>query len=128
MHVGFSSYIICLLKLLSLAKVQKNQIIGVHMSFFSKLFGGGKSAASQEPKILGEEDYQGYIITGIEMKQGSEFILAGTISKQFDDELKVKKFIRADRLHSADQANQATIKKGKQIIDQSGDGLFDNLH
>lgn len=95
------------------------------MSFFSKLFGGGKAAGNGEPKILGDEDYNGYTIEAIEMKAGSEYILAGNISKMIDDELRVKKFVRADRLHSAEQATTAAIKKGKQIIDQEADRLFD---
>lgn len=98
------------------------------MSFFSKLFGGGKSAASGEPKILGQEDYKGYQIEAIQMKQGSEFILAGNIRKSFGDEVKVKKFVRADRLTSAEQASETALRKAKQIIDQEGDGLFDSAH
>lgn len=98
------------------------------MSFFSKLFGGGQDAASGEPKILGQEDYKGYEITAIEMKQGSEFILAGNISKTINDELKVKKFVRADRLTSAEQASETALRKAKQIIDQEGDRLFDSAH
>ncbi|PCI86914.1 MAG: hypothetical protein COB24_08125 [Hyphomicrobiales bacterium] len=98
------------------------------MSFFSKLFGGGKGAASGEPKILGQEDYNGYKITAIEMKQGSEFILAGNISKTINDELKTKKFVRADRLSSAEQASETALRKAKQIIDQEGDRLFDTAY
>lgn len=94
------------------------------MSFLSKIFGGGNKNKSTEPKPLGSEEYKGYKIEAIEMKQGSEFILAGTISKTFDEDVKVKKFIRADRLTGQQQAADAAIKKGKQIIDQEGDGLF----
>lgn len=95
------------------------------MSFLSKIFGGTKKNQNNEPVILGDEDYKGYIIESLEMKQGSEFLLAGMISKTINDELKTKKFIRADRLHSKEQANDAALKKGKQIIDQEGDALFD---
>lgn len=95
------------------------------MSFFSKLFGGGKATDNGEPKVLGDEDYNGYVIEAIEMKAGSEYILAGNISKVIDDELRVKKFIRADRLHTAEQATSAALKKGKQIIDQEAEQLFD---
>lgn len=98
------------------------------MSFFSKIFGGGKDASSNEPQVLGEEDYNGYKITAIEMKQGSEFILAGNISKTIGDELKLKKFIRADRLTGKQQASEAALKKAKQIIDQEGDRLFDTSY
>lgn len=95
------------------------------MSFFSKLFGGGKTTAKGEPKILSEEEYNGYTIAAIEMKQGSEYMLAGHIRKQIGEELKFKKFIRADRLHSAEQAAETALRKAKQIIDQEGDKLFD---
>lgn len=94
------------------------------MSFFSKIFGSKPKNKNNEPVILGTEDYNGYKIEALEMKQGSEFMLAGLISKTIDDELKTKKFIRADRLHSKEQASNTAINKGKQIIDQEGDALF----
>lgn len=95
------------------------------MSFFKKLFGGG--SASAEPagdKVLGEETYKGYLIKAIEMRVGSELQLAGLIEKGFDGELKTYRFIRADRMSSADDLVALALGKGRQIIDEQGDGIF----
>lgn len=95
------------------------------MSFFKKLFGGG--AASAEPageKTLGEEAYKGYLIKAIEMKVGGEYQLAGLIEKGFDGELKTYRFIRADRMSSVDDLVSLALGKGRQIIDEQGDGIF----
>ncbi|MFD1251319.1 MULTISPECIES: HlyU family transcriptional regulator [Devosia] len=95
------------------------------MSFFKKLFGGG--SASAEPageKTLGEETYKGYLIKAIEMKVGSEYQLAGLIEKGFDGELKTYRYIRADRMSSVDDLVSLALGKGRQIIDEQGDGIF----
>jgi hypothetical protein len=97
------------------------------MSFFKKLLGLGEvEAKSDEPKMLGEDDYKGFIISAIEMKTGSEYQLCGRIEKEIDGELKVQNFIRADRLSSIEEVLKFTHKKGRQIIDEQGEALFDN--
>ena len=96
------------------------------MSFLKKLFGmGGDQGEPGAPKVLGEETFDGYVIKAIEMKVGAEYQLAGTIEKEIDGELKSSQFIRADRLPSADMATSAAIDKGKQIVKEQGDRLFD---
>lgn len=95
------------------------------MSFFKKLFGGGRDdAAPQGDKVLGEEAYKGYLIKAIEMKVGSELQLAGLIEKGFDGELKTYRFIRADRMSSLDDLVPLALSKGRQIVDEQGDGIF----
>jgi hypothetical protein len=96
------------------------------MSFLKKLFGiGGEKGEPGAPKVLGEETFEGYKIKAIEMKAGAEYQLAGLIEKEFDGEVKSSQFIRADRLASADMAASAAIEKGKQIVKEQGDRLFD---
>lgn len=95
------------------------------MSFLKKLFGGG--AANAEPegdKVLGEESYNGYLIKAIEMKAGSELQLAGTIEKQVDGALKTYRFVRADRMASRDDLVALALAKGRQIINEQGDAIF----
>ncbi len=96
------------------------------MSFWKKLFGGGAANDSQPgvPKVLGEDSYKGFTIRAIEMKAGSEFQLCGEIEKEVDGEVQVKQFIRADKLSSETQVSEAAINKGKQIIDEQGDAVF----
>ena len=95
------------------------------MSFWKNLFGGG--AASAEPagdKVLGEESYKGFLIKAIEMKAGSELQLAGTIEKDVGGELKTYRFVRADRMSSRDDLIVLALSKGRQIIDEQGEGIF----
>jgi len=93
------------------------------MSFLKKLFGGG-DAEPGAPKALDTEEYQGFIITAVEMRAGSEYQLCGLIQKEIDGDMKTHQFIRADRLASADVATQSTLAKGRQIVDEQGDRLF----
>ena len=95
------------------------------MSFWKNLFGGG--AASAEPdgdRVLGEESYKGFLIKAIEMKAGSELQLAGTIEKDIGGELKTYRFVRADRMTSRDDLIALALSKGRQIIDEQGEGIF----
>jgi hypothetical protein len=96
------------------------------MSFWKRIFGGSDAAgtAPAGDRALGEETYKGHVIKAIEMKVGSEYQLAGTIEKQIADELKTYKFIRADRMSSTDDLVALALSKGRQIIDEQGDGIY----
>jgi hypothetical protein len=94
------------------------------MSFLKKLFGGGQSSGDATPKVLDKQEHKGFVIRAIEMRAGGEFQLCGEVEKNVGGEVKVHRFIRADRLPSADVAASATLAKGVQIIDEQGDRLF----
>lgn len=95
------------------------------MSFLKKLFGGSADADnSNEPKVLDQEDYKGFVVKALEMRAGGEFQLCGTIEKEIDGEMKVHQFIRADRLSSVEMAASAALGKGRQIVDEQGAGVF----
>lgn len=98
------------------------------MSFLKKLFGGGGGGASGGPKVLDSETYKDFTIHAVEMKAGSEFQLSGTLEKEIDGEMKQHTFIRADRLAGADAAASAALAKGRQIIDEQGEGIFRSSH
>ena len=91
------------------------------MSFWKNLFGGGGSA---EAAPAPGEDYKGFTIRGTPMAAGSEYQLAGTIEKEIGGELKVHKFVRADRMSSRDEAVTMALNKGRQIIDEQGEKIF----
>jgi hypothetical protein len=96
------------------------------MSFWKNLFGGG-AAVSAEPvgdKVLGEESYKGFAIKAIEMKAGAELQLAGLIEKEVGGELKSYRYIRAERMASRDDLVALALMKGRQIIDEQGDGIY----
>lgn len=95
------------------------------MSFLSKLFGGGdKETAPAGDKELDQESYKGYLIKAVEMRAGSEYQLCGSIEKEIGGELKSYKFVRADRMSSKDDLISMALAKGRQIIDEQGDGIF----
>lgn len=96
------------------------------MSFLKKLFGGGNGseAGAGEGAALGEESYKGFLIKAVEMRSGSEYQLAGTIEKEIGGELKSHSFVRADRISSRDDLVAMALAKGRQIIDEQGEGLF----
>ncbi len=95
------------------------------MSFFKKLFGGGRDdAAPQGDKVLGEESYKGFAIKAIEMKAGSELQLAGIIEKEIGGEVKTYRYIRADRMSSLDDLVPLALSKGRQIVDEQGEGIY----
>jgi hypothetical protein len=91
------------------------------MSFFKNLFGGGAKAEATPPP---GEEYKGFTIRPTPMAVGSEFQLAGTIEKEIGGELKVYKFVRADRMSSRDETVSFALAKGRQIIDEQGDKMF----
>lgn len=97
------------------------------MSFLKKLFGGGESAEAGNGKAagaLGEESYKGFLIKAIEMRAGSEYQLAGTIEKDVGGELRSYQFVRADRIAGRDELVSMALAKGRQIIDEQGEGVF----
>ena len=97
------------------------------MSFWKKLFGGSGDAAEAgtgQPTALGHEEYKGFLIKAFEMRAGSEYQLAGTIEKDVGGELKTYQFVRADRVSSRDDLVSMALGKGRQIIDEQGEGVF----
>jgi hypothetical protein len=96
------------------------------MSLWKKLFGGGEAsdAGGGKPAGLGHEEYKGFTITAIEMRAGSEYQLAGTIEKEVGGEHKSYQFVRADRIGSRDDLVSMALAKGRQIIDEQGEGVF----
>jgi hypothetical protein len=95
------------------------------MSFWSKLFGGGGGGGESAGAASGpSEEYKGFTITAVSMSAGSEYQLAGRIEKEVEGEVRRHDFVRADRFSSKDDAATMAISKGRQIVDEQGDRLF----
>jgi hypothetical protein len=96
------------------------------MSFWKKLFGaGGGDESSVGTAASGpHEEYKGFIIRASLVPAGSEYQLSGSIEKEVDGVVKRHDFVRADRFSSKDEAQSFTLAKGRQIIDEQGDGIF----
>ena len=99
------------------------------MSFFKRLFGGGGDGGNGAGNDNGSKagasvEHEGFTITPTPMKEGGQYRLAGTITRELDGELKTHKLIRADLFTSADECGEACIRKAKQVIKEQGAGLF----
>lgn len=95
-------------------------------SFFSKLFGRSSSSENQAQAAPGKtEAYADCTIRATPMREGAQFRLAGSIEKVSPEGgAKVRSFIRADLFTSEQDAIDAALRKGRQIIDQTGPSLF----
>ena len=95
------------------------------MSIWKSLFGGGNSKAATTPAgPAAREDYNGFMIEATPLEDGGHYLVSGVISKTIDGERKEHRFIRADRCPSLESAAEMSIRKGMQIVDQMGDGVF----
>ena len=92
------------------------------MSFWKSLFGSraADTAPASEPV-----DYNGFTIRAAPFKEGDRYQTAGTIEKEVAGVRKEHRFIRADSHASFEAAVEFTLAKGRQIVDQMGEHLFD---
>ena len=93
--------------------------------FFSRLFGGGKADNSAADAPGEAVEYKGFRIRPAPFRAEGQFQTAGLIEKDFSDGRKEYRFIRAEKHTSADLASEFAISKGRQIIDEQGDRVFD---
>jgi hypothetical protein len=96
------------------------------MSLLKRLFGGARTeAASAEPAATAEVEYKGFTIKATPFKDQGQFQTAGLIEKGSGDTVKRHRFVRADRSPSADEVTELALAKGRLMVDQQGDALFD---
>jgi len=97
------------------------------MSFWKKLFGGGSggSGAGESAGPARTAQHNGYTIEARPYAEGGQFQVAGTISKRIGEATKEHRFIRADRFPTREEAADFALMKGRQIVDQQGDRVFD---
>ncbi|OCW58893.1 HlyU family transcriptional regulator [Hoeflea olei] len=86
------------------------------------LFGGG---GSTPPQAANEPDsYKDCLIFAEPMPEGGQWRLAGRIVKGEGEAKREQTFIRADIFSNRDEAEAATLRKGRQLIDEQGAELF----
>lgn len=95
------------------------------MSFLKKLFGGGKSGDAAPSGPVKQIEYNGFVIAATPYKEGGQWQTCGTVSKAIGGETREHRFIRADRFADEGAAADHAIMKGQQIVDQTGDRIFD---
>jgi len=92
------------------------------MGLWNRLFGGKESAPHAAAAAV---EYNGYRIRPTPFRAEGQFQTAGTIEKDFGAEVRQHSFIRAEKHASEDEAAHFAITKGRQIIDERGDRVFD---
>jgi len=92
------------------------------MGILKSLFGGGSSGEAAKRDAV---EYNGYRIRPAPFAADGQYQTAGIIEKDFPDGAKEHHFIRAERHGSADDAADFAVSKGKQIVDEQGDRVFD---
>jgi hypothetical protein len=70
-------------------------------------------------------EYNGFRIRPAPYPSGGQYQTAGVIEKDFPDGAKEHRFIRAETHGSKDEAAAFAIAKGRQIIDERGDKIFE---
>ncbi len=93
------------------------------MSFWKRLFGGGSGSGSDKPAQITE--HNGYTIEARPYREGGQYQVAGVIVKGEGEARREHRFIRADRFASIEEAADFALMKGRQIVDQQGDRIFD---
>ncbi len=88
------------------------------MSIFKKLFGGG---ATPEPSHV---TYQDFRITPTPMSEGGAYRVSALIEKEIDGETRSHTLVRADTVQGLEAAQDASVRKAKQVIDEQGDRVF----
>ncbi|WP_210494041.1 HlyU family transcriptional regulator [Microvirga antarctica] len=90
---------------------------------WSSLFGGPK-AESARP-VAEATEYKGYLITPTPYPAKGQFQTAGLIERDLETGRKEHRFVRAETHASVEDASSFALAKGRQIIDEQGDRIFD---
>jgi hypothetical protein len=93
------------------------------MGLVRGLFGRRESGTDSAPAAEATE-HEGYLIRPAPRRQGSGWLTAGSISKQFPDGVKEHQFVRADTFPDREGASAFAVSKAKQIIAEQGDRMF----
>lgn len=88
------------------------------MSLLSRLFGKPEPKA---PEAILHKDYR---IFPEPVKDGATYRIAARIEKDIGGHTKTHHLIRADTRNTLDEANEASVLKAKQAIDQLGEAIF----
>ncbi|HEV7415481.1 MAG TPA: HlyU family transcriptional regulator [Tianweitania sediminis] len=96
------------------------------MSFLKKLFGGGsRSKPAAEAGPVKEIEHKGFTIKATPYKEGGEYQTCGVVLREVEGALKQHRFIRADRFTDINTAADVALAKGRQMVDEQGDRIFD---
>ena len=94
------------------------------MSFLKRLFGGGGGGEAEAPAFAKDIEYKGFVVRATPYKRDGQYQTSGTVSKEIGGVVKEHKFVRADRFAGLDDAVEVSLAKGRQIIDEQGERIF----
>jgi hypothetical protein len=95
------------------------------MSFLKSLFGRRDKAGNEgDNKVAKEIEHGGFIIQATPYKDGGQYQTSGIVAKVIEGVRKEHRFIRADRFASLDEAIDCSLSKGRQMVDEQGERLF----
>ena len=94
---------------------------------FGKLFGGGGGGEDGAPAAeTGEAvEHDGFTIVPAPIREGGQYRTAGMIRREIDGETKEVRFVRADNSTDRQGAMDHSVRKGRQIVDEQGLGVFE---
>jgi hypothetical protein len=93
------------------------------MSLLRFLFGrGGKQTAEQPAK---QAEHKGFVVEARPFKEGGRYQTAGLIAKEIDGVRKEFRFIRADSFTTLEEAADLALSKGRLIVDEQGERMFE---
>ncbi len=92
--------------------------------FLGRLFGSRSASADKPAEAAEATEYKGFRIRPAPFAAEGQWQTAGVIEKDFPEGQKEHRFIRAERHASRDDAAELALSKGRQIIDEQGDGVF----
>jgi hypothetical protein len=90
-----------------------------------KLFGTSEAGSSAAIELESVE-YNGFQIVPMPRKESQGFRVQGRIEKVIDGELRKVSFVRADMYHAQDDTVAVILQKGRRLIEEQGDRLFDD--
>ena len=90
------------------------------MSILKKIFGRETS-----PEAPSGVEYKGFRIIADPVAEGGKYRLSARIERDQDGEIQVHHVIRADVLDTKTVAEEVSLNKAKQVIDEQGDRLFE---
>lgn len=94
------------------------------MSFLKKLFGLGGAAAPADEPVAETRDYKGYVIAAAPLREGAQWRLAGSVSRETDKGRQEHRFIRADVFADRADAIRFAFMKGERLVDELGENVF----
>ncbi len=84
-----------------------------------------KKNKTEKAIILDWIEYKGFRLAACPVKENGQFRVAGQIQKGEGEDMKKLNFLRADLIPTEKEANEFSLNKGKMMIDQLGDRVFD---